>query len=219
MRTDLHTHTLLSDGALLPIEMARRARIVGYDVIAFTDHVSYSTIDRVVEETRGDCEVVEEWGMEAILGVEITHVPAGKIDALISKARRLGVELILVHGETIVEPVDPRTNDVSLRNPDVDILAHPGVITEEDAQLAKDNDIALEITSKRGHSLCNGVVARMASTVGAELVVNTDAHLPSELMDEGQAIRVALGAGLEQSEAERAVREVPEEIVRRIRGR
>lgn len=219
MRIDLHTHTLLSDGALIPIELARRARIAGHEAIAFTDHVSFSTIDRVVEETRRDCEVVGEWGMEAILGVEITHVPAGRIDALVSRARKLGVELILVHGETIVEPVDPRTNEVSLRNPEVDILAHPGLITEENAQLAKDNNIVLEITSKRGHSLTNGIVARMASAVGAELVVNTDTHVPSDLMSEEQAIGVALGAGLQRVEAERAVREVPREIVRRIRGR
>ena len=45
MRIDLHMHTLCSDGELLPIELARRAKIMGHEAIAFTDHVDLSNLE------------------------------------------------------------------------------------------------------------------------------------------------------------------------------
>lgn len=38
MRADLHLHTCFSDGAKTPAEMIRRAKALGMDVIAITDH-------------------------------------------------------------------------------------------------------------------------------------------------------------------------------------
>jgi histidinol phosphatase-like PHP family hydrolase len=219
MRIDLHTHTLLSDGALLPIELARRAFAKQHKGIAFTDHVSLSTIERVIDETSRDCELAIEWNMEAILGVEITHVPVSKIDFVVAEARRLGAELVVVHGETICEPVEKGTNKVAVNNPDVDILAHPGFITVQEAQTAKDNGIALEITSRAMHSATNGHVAKIAREVGAKMVLNTDAHGPEDLLTEDEALIRAIAAGLTKIEAERAVRKTPLEIVRKVRKR
>lgn len=219
MRIDLHTHTLLSDGALLPIELARRAFAKQHKGIAFTDHVSLSTIERVIKETSRDCELVIEWNMEAILGVEITHVPVSKIDFVVAEARRLGAELVVVHGETISEPVEKGTNKVAVNNPDVDILAHPGFITVQEAQTAKDNGIALEITSRAMHSATNGHVVKTAREVGAKMVLNTDAHGPDDLLTEDDALIRAIAAGLTRIEAERAVRKTPLEIVRKVRKR
>lgn len=219
MRIDLHTHTLLSDGELLPIELARRADVKGIDAIAFTDHVSFSNIERVIEETRKDCEAAESWYIETILGVEITHVPPDRIDDLVTEARRLGAELIVVHGESLAEPTAPGTNMAAVSNPEVDILAHPGLIAEKEVELARDNGVVLEITSRRGHCLSNGHVARLAMKVGAELTVNTDAHSHLDLIDESTARKVALGAGLPPEWVERAVNHTPLKIVRRIRGK
>jgi putative hydrolase len=219
MRIDLHTHTLLSDGELLPIELARRADVKGIGGIAFTDHVSLSTIDRVIEETARDCQLARSWEIETVLGVEITHVPMDRIDDLVSRARRLGAELIVVHGESLAEPTEPGTNLAAVKNPDVDILAHPGFITIEEAQLAKDNGITLEISSRRGHCLTNGHVALVAREVGAKTVVNTDAHTDTDLISEERARQVAKGAGMSEDEVKRAVINNPKEILRRIRSR
>lgn len=219
MRIDLHTHTLLSDGDLLPIELARRADVKGIKGIAFTDHVSLSTIDRVVEETAKDCQLAGSWEIETVLGVEITHVPVDRIDDLVSRARRLGAELVVIHGESLAEPTEPGTNLAAVNNPEVDILAHPGLITIEEAQLAKENGITLEISSRRGHCLTNGHVALRALEVGAKMVVNTDAHSDSDLISEERARQVARGAGLSEDEVKRAVIDNPLEILRRIRDR
>jgi putative hydrolase len=102
---------------------------------------------------------------------------------------------VVVHGETLVEPVEEGTNHEAILG-GADILAHPGLISEEDVKLAKERNVLLEITARKGHSLSNGHVAKLARAIGASLVYNTDSHSPSDLTTEEQARRIVLGAGL-----------------------
>ena len=159
---DFHTHTFLSDGVLSPIELIRRAYVRGYGVIAVTDHVGLEEQERVIKTLVGECRrASEEWDILAIPGVEITHVPKNLIAEAAQRAKDLGAQIVVVHGETIVEPVEPGSNLAALKSPCVDILAHPGIITEEEAALAAENEVFLEISSRRGHSLTNGHVAKV----------------------------------------------------------
>ena len=48
MIIDFHTHTLLSDGLLLPAEAVRQAEARGYRAIGLTDHADFSNVERVV---------------------------------------------------------------------------------------------------------------------------------------------------------------------------
>ena len=219
MRIDLHCHTLLSDGELIPIELARRAVAKGHKAIAITDHASLSNLDRIIGEAERDVDLAAEWGLEMIVGVEITHVPVRRIDQVVREARKKGAQLIVIHGETVNEPVEKGTNRASVDNPEVDILAHPGFITLEEVEAAKKNDVVLEITSRRSHNSTNGHVARLAQLIGARMVVNTDAHSPSDLIDLETARNVALAAGLTAQEAEKAVNRTPKEILRRVKRR
>lgn len=192
---DLHTHSLFSDGVLLPTELIRRAAVAGYRAIAITDHVDISNIDFVIPRLIKACRDVDgKFGIRAVPGVEITHVPPEDIKKLVLEARGLGAQIILVHGETISEPVAPGTNIAALEA-DIDILAHPGLITEDEVMTAVRRGIALEITCRKGHSLTNGHVARLALRHGAKVVVNTDAHEPGDLVSVDKARRVLLGAG------------------------
>jgi histidinol phosphatase-like PHP family hydrolase len=219
MRIDLHCHTLLSDGELLPIELARRAVVKGHTAIAITDHASLSNLDRLINEARIDAELAREWNIEVLVGVEITHVPVRRIYQVAAEARRKGAQIIVIHGETINEPVEKGTNLVAVSNPDVDILAHPGFITMEEVELAKKNDVVLEITSRRSHSSTNGHVAKLALQAGAKMVVNTDAHAPSDLIDYETAINVALAAGLPRGDAVKAVKDTPLQMLKKVKGR
>jgi putative hydrolase len=193
---DLHTHSLFSDGELLPSELWRRAQVKGYRYLAITDHVDASNFEVVFARlktaalslNRGDYPVV-------IPGLEFTHLPPALIAPLTAQARALGVPLIVVHGESLVEPVAPGTNRAAIEA-DVDILAHPGLITVEEAARARERGIYLELSARKGHSLANGHVARVALEVGAALLVNTDAHGPGDLITRHQAERIARGAGL-----------------------
>ncbi|MFC1825887.1 histidinol phosphate phosphatase domain-containing protein, partial [Thermodesulfobacteriota bacterium] len=136
-----------------------------------------------------------------IPGIEITHVPPDLIAKTTQKARALGAKIIIAHGETIVEPVATGTNRAFL-DADIDVLAHPGLITEDDVLKAKEKGIFLEISARKGHSLTNGHVARLAQKVGAQLVINTDAHAPQDLIDQNLAKQIVCGAGLTEQDFE-----------------
>ncbi len=197
---DLHTHSIFSDGELIPAELARRAKVKGYRALAITDHGDHANIDFIVPRLVTACEKLTALlGLVIIPGIELTHIPPECIGELADEARRLGARIVVVHGETIVEPVAPGTNAAALRSA-IDILAHPGLITEEEADTASRNGISLEITTRRGHSLTNGHVAKTARLCNARLVLNTDSHAPADLVDRETAHRIARGAGMTEEE-------------------
>lgn len=203
---DLHTHTIFSDGELLPSELVRRAVIHGYKAIALTDHADYTNLEQLIEAGQKAKYLENEWDIRVLVGVELTHVPPRKIAPLAKKAKELGAEIVVVHGETTSEPVAPGTNTASVACEYVDILAHPGLISEEDVEKAKENNVCLEITARNGHNLTNGHVARLALEIGATLLVNTDTHSPDDLITDETALKIAMGAGFTEARAREALK-------------
>jgi histidinol phosphatase-like PHP family hydrolase len=216
-RCDFHMHTTMSDGELLPMELIRRAAASDHGAIAITDHCSFSNLEHVVKSVAQDCKKADAWGMEAIPGVELTHVPVKYIDDAIRKSRKAGAEIIVIHGETPVEPVERGTNHKAVSNPEVDILAHPGMISLDDAELAAKNGIYLEITCRKGHSLGNGHVALMAREAKAKTLVNTDTHDPADLSTMAFANTVARGAGMDPEEVRTALVASPQALLKSLR--
>lgn len=197
---DLHTHSFFSDGELVPAELAQRAWTAGYKTIAITDHADHSNIDFIIPRMVKVCSrITEKGGIKVIPGIELTHVHPDDIAALAGEARKLGAKIVVVHGQTITEPVPPGTNLAAIKA-GVDILAHPGLITEEEAQLAAKKNVYLEITTRRGHSLTNGHVAGLAKKHQAQLVLDNDAHTPADFVGEAMAMKIARGAGLTDAE-------------------
>jgi histidinol phosphatase-like PHP family hydrolase len=198
---DFHTHTSLSDGSLSPIELIRRALAKGYEAIALTDHVAVGYLERIIKETTADCALARaHWDILAIPGVELTHVPPRAISETARRAKELGAWLVVVHGESFTEPVANGTNRAALQCPDVDILAHPGLLTLEEAELAAKQGIFLEISARKGHSLANGHIYRIAKATGAKLLLNSDAHDETDLLCPDLALAIAQGAGLDKEE-------------------
>lgn len=217
---DFHTHSFLSDGELSPVELIRRAGVKGYQAIAVTDHVGPGNMERVLKELIKECRLAEKyWPITAIPGVELTHVPAGSIPGLAREARDLGAELVVVHGETLVEPVESGTNRAAVSCPLVDILAHPGLLTEEEAKMALANEVFIEITARGGHNVSNGHVVQIGRKVGVKFVVDSDTHQPDNLLTESWAKTVAKGAGLDEAEVEEATVENPLQILEIVRKR
>ena len=193
---DLHTHTLFSDGELIPSELARRAVVKGYTALAMTDHGDLSNLDLIIPRLlKVAGSLTRELGITVIPGIELTHVPPAAFAAAVAESRRLGASVVIAHGETISEPVAEGTNRAAIEA-GVDILAHPGLISDEDTSLAVERGVLLELTTRKGHSLTNGHVAAMAKKHGAKLVVNNDAHAPGDLLSMEMVEKVALGAGL-----------------------
>lgn len=193
---DLHTHSFFSDGELSPAELARRFEEGGYQAFAITDHGDYSNIDLIIPRMVAFCEEMNHRrGVLVIPGIELTHIPPSFIPSLVKRSRDLGTKLVVVHGESIVEPVAPGTNRAAIESK-VDILAHPGLITEEEVRLAKENSVLLEITSRKGHSLTNGHVAQLAKKIGTPMVLNSDTHSPNDIWPTTRLDEIVRGAGL-----------------------
>ena len=214
---DFHTHTFLSDGELAPTELIRRALKIGYRVMAITDHVGPGNLEYVLKTLIKDCEMASKrWDILALPGVEITYSPVEDIDMMARDARAMGAKVVNVHGETVVEPVQPGTNHAAVNSEHVDILAHPGLISLEDARTAAKNGVFLEVSARRGHGFANGHVVRMAREAGAKMVLDSDAHAPQDLLTREFATKVALGAGLDDDEANRLLDAGPLELLKKI---
>ncbi len=197
---DLHTHTTFSDGVLIPAELARRAKVAGYRAVAVTDHVDASNMEFVVSSLAAMAREYSVFMDIAIIpGVELTHVPAALMAQEVERARAMGAAVVVAHGETIVEPVEQGTNLAAIEA-GVDVLAHPGLITPEEARLAAERGVLLEITTRAGHGYTNGHVLNMARAHGARVVVNNDAHEPRDLVGPDLRRRIALGCGMTDDE-------------------
>ena len=217
-RIDFHTHSLLSDGELLPVEILRRAEVLNYEAIAITDHVDQSNLESVALKLVRFAEEMEKNSFKVRFypGVELTHIPPETIPRMAVKAKKLGILVVVVHGETLVEPVKPNTNHVAVECGEVDILAHPGLISLEDCETAKNNNVYLELSARKGHCLANGHVAKNALKVGANLLVNTDLHSPEDFISQEFAFKVALASGLNEEQALNVVEKSPRRLLKKL---
>ena len=214
---DFHTHTFLSDGVLSPIELIRRAYVRGYRAMAVTDHVGLGNVEFVLKTLIIDCaQATNRWDILVLPGVEITHVPKDDIDLVARTAKEMGAKLVAVHGETPVEPVEPGTNEAALRSDYVDVLAHPGLITYEEARLAAEKGIYLEVSARKGHSLTNGHVVKTAREAGAITVLDSDAHEPDDLLTPDIRHKVAKGAGLNDDEIQALLETNPQKLLAKL---
>ncbi|MFA5402516.1 MAG: histidinol phosphate phosphatase domain-containing protein, partial [Candidatus Omnitrophota bacterium] len=205
---NLHAHTLLSDGDLLPSEVAVRYMAAGYKAIALTDHADYSNIK---QELKAILEFCRRWpkasAIKILPGIELTHLPPEQFRPLANYARRQGAKVIIAHGETTVEPVVKDTNRLALLA-DIDILAHPGLINDADTLLAQKRGVFLELTSRLGHADTNAHVVKQARKFGAKLILNNDSHTPQDIIAPEELSNIGIRAGLSEEEIEKIYSEV-----------
>jgi len=207
----------LSDGELSPVELIRRASEKGYRGIALTDHVGVGSLERLIREIVEDCRIAREhWDIAAIPGVELTHLPARTIAQAAKRAKELGAWIVVVHGETVVEPVEKGTNLAAVRSPDVDILAHPGLITMEEARLAASNGVFIEVSARKGHSLTNGHVVKTALAAGCKMLLDSDAHDSPDLLSPELATAILLGSGLGEKESKEVLAANPSILLKKL---
>ena len=213
---DLHTHTILSDGELIPSELVRRAHVAGYRAIGITDHVDHSNIDQVISGLVRVAEILNRyWDIYVIPGVEITHVPVEAFRELVSHARGKGAKIVIGHGESPVEPVISGTNAAAIET-GVDILAHPGAISEEEASRAAAKGVYLEITARAGHSDTNAHVLKTALTAGANMILNSDAHAPDDILTPHEIDKI-LSLITDKEEVRSAISRSSVELLERIK--
>ncbi len=215
-RIDFQNHSTLSDGVLEPLALLQRAVQLNFHAIALTEHVDAHNVERMVERLSQVQVRARSLPLIFIPGVEITGVPPDEIAAVARIAKLAGARLVLVHGETLMGGALPGTNLAAAQCPDLDLIGHPGFLTEEAARAARENKIFIELSGREIHSLTNGYLARLAARTGIRLVVDSDAHRPEQMLSMDRAELVARGAGLEEDEIARALVANPAELLARV---
>jgi histidinol phosphatase-like PHP family hydrolase len=174
-----HNHTYYSGGRFGIAEMVRRCVAKGLRTVAITDHADASDIDQVLIRTMKARELSDYWDVNVLAGCEITHAPVKTIGHLIEKAKNLGADLVIVHGETPTEPVEAGTNLAAIHG-HADILAHPGYISLAELRLAAEVGVAIELSlrSKQfdGNRHIISVLKEHDLINDVPLVINADAH-------------------------------------------
>mgnify|MGYP000660351292 CR=1 FL=1 len=152
--------------------------------------------------------------LKVLPGVELTHLPPLQYKPLAKYARSKGIKIIVAHGESIVEPVAKGTNRAALEA-DIDILAHPGLITDSEVRLAKQKNIFLELTARKGHNQTNQLVLEQALEKGAQLIINTDSHSPEVILDLKEFRKIGIKSGLTSKQYEKIMRNTAKFVKKR----
>ncbi|TVM18952.1 PHP domain-containing protein [Oceanidesulfovibrio indonesiensis] len=214
---DCNVHTSVSDGRLTPSEAAARARAAGCRAVIFTDHADAATLERVVSELTRAARDSLFADVDVFVGVELTFVPPPLLPETIARARELGARFVVVHGETLLDPV-PRGANLAAIESGADMLAHPGLLSHEEAALAAERGVYLELSLRAGHCLTNGLIAALARQHGAKLLVNSGAHDSGDFLPAELRRAAALGAGLTQEEYEQTRANARELVGRMLSG-
>jgi histidinol phosphatase-like PHP family hydrolase len=167
MLVDLHSHSTISDGELSPRQMVEAADRRQYDLFALTDHGTSANYREVAARVRDEVERLRSLvSAELIAGIELTELEPSRIADAALESRRCGAQVVVVHGECVTMTTPPGTNAAAVRSDAVDILAHPGLVTLEDARASVEHNVWLELSARGGHSYGNGRVFRTASEAG-----------------------------------------------------
>jgi len=216
LRGDLHMHTSETDGKDGIRAMADRAREVGLQYVAITDHSQSLAMANGLDEHRALAHAAriravdgEGIGVRLLAGIECDIRPDGSLDLADDCLAALDIVVASVHSafnQDHQEMTDRLLR--ALENPHVDILGHPtgrrilrrepypfDVMAVIDAAAAR--GVALEINCQIDRLDLNDVHAKVARDRGARLVISSDAHSRSAVGALRWGVVVARRAWLE----------------------
>jgi DNA polymerase (family 10) len=196
MRGDLQMHSTWSDGANTVAELAEAALAQGLDYILITDHSQSLGIagGLSVEELRrqrAEIDAVNEQlgdKIRVLAGVEVEVKADGSLDYPDEVLAELDLVLASLH--TGLRTGREKTTErllSAIRNPQVDIIAHPTgrLIGQREGadldmavifQAAAETGTALEINADYRRLDLNDVHAHRAVELGVKLTIGSDAH-------------------------------------------
>lgn len=207
IRGDLQMHTQWSDGEKSIEEMARAAKARGYEYILITDHsqslgVTNGLTPERLKQQRKEIDAVNALGLgiRVLQGSEVEIKADGSLDYPDEVLALLDIVLASLH-TSLRQEHDKVTQRAlnAIRNPHVDIFAHPtgrlnfeagdpkkareGADLDMEAVIAacKETGAILEINASPERLDLNDLNARRALDVGCLLVISTDAHNPAML--------------------------------------
>ena len=201
IRADLHMHSTWSDGKLSMLEMAQAAARRGIRVIAFTDHsdslgVAHGLSIDDHKRQQAEIEQVRQQLGESILVLHASEVEIkadGALDYPDEFLASLDLVVASLHS-SLRQPREKVTERMlnAIRNPRVDIIAHPtgrhipdreGADLDMDAVFAAaaQSGVALEINASPYRLDLDDVYARRAKEMGIPISINTDSHSEDDM--------------------------------------
>jgi DNA polymerase (family 10) len=195
IKGDLHLHTTRTDGHHSVEEMAETARGRGYEYIAICDHsrsvgmaggLFEEDLLRHAQDIRAISKRMD--GITILAGTECDIRRDGALDYPDDILAQLDFVVAAVHSGFKMDTASMTSRIIdALRNPYVDVLAHPTgriigkrdpyeVDVERLLAAAAELGVAMEINSYPDRLDLRDVHARQAKELGVRAVISTDAH-------------------------------------------
>ncbi len=200
IKGDLQMHSIWSDGKATIEEMALKAKGLGYEYIAMTDHSPSSriagglSIERLYEKKREvDALNKKLKGIKILMGSEVDIKSDGSLDYPDEVLKDLDIAIASVHSGFKMD-MESMTKRIvkALKNPFIHFLVHPTgrligrregyeVDMDEVIRTAKEYGKALEVNSHYLRLDLNDINVRKAVNAGVKIAISTDSHAPDEL--------------------------------------
>jgi putative hydrolase len=202
LKGDLHAHSDWSDGGHTIREMAEKARALGHDYLALTDHSPRLTIahglnaDRLREQLDVVAELNQELAPFRILtGVEVDILEDGALDQSEEMLATVDVVVASVHSKLRMDSAEmTRRMVAAVASPHTDVLGHCTgrlLVGRGRPQSAFDVDVvieacrvfdtALEINCRPERLDPPRDILRKAVAAGVKIAISTDAHATDQL--------------------------------------
>jgi putative hydrolase len=229
LKGDLHSHSDWSDGGDTIRDMAIKARDLGHEYWALTDHSPRLTVanglsvERLQEQLDIVAELNEDLAPFRILtGVEVDILDDGALDHSEEMLARVDVVVASVHSKLRMD-ADQMTRRMvaAISNPHVDVLGHctgrlltgrgrPQSDFDDDVVIAacKQFDTALEINCRPERLDPPRAILAKAVAQGIKVAISTDAHATDQLEWQPYGTDRAAECGVA---AERVVNALPAE--------
>jgi DNA polymerase (family 10) len=196
LRGDLHVHTDWSDGNNTIDEMVEGAAAEGHEYVAITDHATGPGMvggvgvedDDLREQVGAVRKAAEAADIAVFAGVEANLDAEGGLSVAEDVLADLDLVVASPHSGLGGDGTDRLV--AAAEHPAVDVIGHPtgryinqrpGMDVDVDrlAVAAAEHDTALEVNANPRRLDLGDTAVRTAIDAGATIVVNTDAHRPS----------------------------------------
>ncbi|HLH77245.1 MAG TPA: DNA polymerase/3'-5' exonuclease PolX [Candidatus Binataceae bacterium] len=199
LRGDLHSHSTYTDGRASIEEMARRARELGLEYLAVTDHsrrlaMAHGLDPARLREQGREIERVQRHlnGLRLLRGIEVDIMEDGNLDLPDEALEELDWVVASVHYK-LNQPAAQMTARLigAIRNPHVDVIGHPSgrLLSGRDPsdfdlaevlRVAREEGCALEVNSQAERLDLTDNACIAAKQAGVKLVISSDSHHPRD---------------------------------------
>ncbi len=200
IKGDLHIHSVWSDGGSSTEEIVLKARRLGYEYIAITDHSQGLKIAGGLnkEELKIKRKEIESLNkrykdIKILFGTEVDIDSDGNLDYSDDILKEMDIVIAAIH-LGFKQSKERLTKRIvkACQNKYVHIIAHPTgrlwgareayeLDFDEVFKVARDTDTAMEVNSFPQRLDLNDIHCRMAKDIGVKLAINTDAHIADQL--------------------------------------